>query len=147
MITTLWETPVHTAQLPDDVRTRAAADPSLLPELMPAGHPGRDLPWTCRTEHWPEGFHAGLRHGTGAWCALLVLHARTAGEDSLSGAVILHDPRAGAANVGLPGLPWGRPLTLSTLPGLLVVIPGWLAWQVAPVRTEEDCTVLAADTA
>lgn len=147
VITSLWETPVHTVQLVGDVLERVAADPDLLPDLLPAGHPGREVTWTSRTEHWKSGYHAGLRHGAGAWWALLVLGARTQDAGSLSGAVILHDPRAGAANVGLPGLPWGRPLTLITRPGLLTVVPGWLGWQVAPVRTDDERTVLTADSA
>ncbi|GGU37804.1 hypothetical protein [Streptomyces violascens] len=147
MITSLWESPVHTAQLASDVLARVAADSGLLPSLLPTGHPGRDLTWTSRTEQWKGGFHAGLRHGTGAWCALIVLGARTSHVETLSGAVVLHDPRAGAANVGLPGLPWGRPLTLTTRPGLLAVVPGWLGWQVAPVRADDERTVLTADSA
>ncbi|MFE4263502.1 hypothetical protein [Streptomyces sp. NPDC056883] len=147
MITSLWESPVLTAELTGDVLARVAADPRMLPDLLPAGHPGRDLTWTSRTEQWNGGYHAGLRHGTGAWCALLVLDARTDAPGTLSGAVILHDPRAGSANVGLPGLPWGRPVTLTTRPGLLAVVPGWLGWQVAPVLAEDERTVLTADTA
>ncbi|MFE6273949.1 hypothetical protein ACFVQ9_34750 [Streptomyces goshikiensis] len=147
MITSLWETPVHTMQLADDVLERVTADPGLLPGLLPAGHTGREVTWKSRTEDWKGGYHAGLRHGTGAWCALLVLGARTQDAGTLSGAVILHDPRAGAANVGLPGLPWGRPLTLTTCPGLLAVFPGWLGWQVAPVRADDERTVLTADSA
>lgn len=147
MITSLWESPVLTAELTGDVLARVAADPRLLPDLLPAGHPGRGLPWTSRTEQWKGGYHAGLRHGTGAWCALLVLDARTDDPGTLSGAVILHDPRAGAANVGLPGLPWGRPVNLTTRPGLLAVVPGWLGWQVAPVSADDERTVLTADSA
>lgn len=146
-ITGLWPTPVHTALLADSDLARLADDPAQLPALLPAGHPGRDVPWTSRTEKWDGGFHAALRHGTGAWCALVVLDALAHDTAEASGALILHDPRVGAANVGLPGLPWGRPVTVPTVPGTLVLVPGWLAWQIAPVHPDEQRTVLAADSA
>ncbi|KOG63992.1 hypothetical protein ADK76_10790 [Streptomyces griseoflavus] len=144
-ITLLWTTPVHVTALADADLPRIAANPHLLSDVLPAGHSGRHRPWAGRTEHWPGGYHAAWRHGTGTWCALLVLDATGADTDDRSGAIVLHDPRAGAGNVGLPGLPWGRPLTLPSQAGLLVVMPGWLGWQVAPVRSGEHRTVMTAD--
>jgi hypothetical protein len=146
-VTGLWPTPVHTALLAEGDLARLADDPTQLPALLPAGHPGRDVPWTWRTEKWDGGFHAALRHGTGTWSALVVLDALAHDRADASGALILHDPRAGAANVGLPGLPWGRPVTVPTVPGTLVLVPGWLAWQIAPVHPDEHRTVLTADSA
>ncbi|MFI0813815.1 hypothetical protein [Streptomyces echinatus] len=146
-ITALWSTPVHTALLDRDDLTRLTDDPTQLPGLLPAGHPGRGMPWTSRTETWDGGFHAALRHGTGEWFALVVLDALAHDTAEASGALVLHDPRAGAANVGLPGLPWGRPVTVPTVPGTLVLVPGWLAWQIAPVHPDDHRTVLAADSA
>ncbi|MEU5193607.1 hypothetical protein AB0G86_06020 [Streptomyces scabiei] len=146
-LTTLWSTPVHTARLTSGDLSQLAADPDSLTRYLPPGHPGRDLSWTSRTEKWDGGFHAALRHGTGAWFALVVLDARASDASEASGAVILHDPRAGAANVALPGLPWGRPITVPNVPGTLVLVPGWLAWQIAPVHPGEHRTVLTADSA
>jgi hypothetical protein len=104
-ITHLWPTTVHTAVLARDQTARVAEDPSRLPGTLPPDHPGRTLPWHSRTEDWGSGFHAGLRHGSGPWCALLVLDTipDEPPADEHSGALILHDPRAGAANVALPG--------------------------------------------
>jgi len=146
-VTTLWSTPIHTTLLTGCDLSQLAADPDSLTGCLPSGHPGRDLPWTSRTEKWDGGFHAALRHGTGEWFALVVLDALVDDASEASGAVILHDPRAGAANVALPGLPWGRPITVPTVPGMLVLVPGWLAWQIAPVHVGEHRTVLAADSA
>jgi hypothetical protein len=50
------------------------------------------------------------------------------------GDVVLLDPRAGAANVPSPGLPLGRPQVLRPMRGMLLVIPGWLGYSIAPVR-------------
>ncbi|WP_327357780.1 hypothetical protein [Streptomyces sp. NBC_01304] len=145
-ITGLWPTSVHIAQLNAAGLSRIAANPELLPDLLPTEHPGHRLGFKSHIERWEGGFHAGLRHGSGTWCTLLVLESHPEGASHHSGAVIVHDPRSGAANVGLPGLPWGRPLTLPTRVGLLAVLPGWLAWQVAPVRADEHRTVLIADS-
>lgn len=145
-ITSLWPTEIHTTVLTGADLTRVTTEPARLPEVLPDAHPGRDLAWTWRTERWEGGFHAGLRHSPGTWCALLVIAARAADQEDPSGALILHDPRFGAANVGLPGLPWGRPLTLPTRPGLLAITPGWLPWQIAPVRADDERTVLTAHT-
>ncbi|MFJ4623636.1 hypothetical protein [Streptomyces sp. NPDC088812] len=147
-VTALWPTPVHTGLLSEDDLTRLTPDPALLAGLLPEHHRARDLAWSSRIETWDEGFHAALRHGTGEWFALVVLGARVrerSGSEA-SGALVLHDPRAGAANVALPGLPWGRPITVPTITGTLVLVPGWLAWQIAPVHADEQRTVLTANT-
>ncbi|KOT64388.1 MULTISPECIES: hypothetical protein [Streptomyces] len=146
-ITSLWATPVHVSTLGVETARRIAVTPDLLCDVLPQAHPGHRHIWSGRTEAWPGGYHAVWRHGTGAWCALLVLDSEGNASRPVSGAIVLHDPRAGAANVSLPGLPWGRPLTLASRPGLLVVAPGWLGWQIAPVRTGEHRTVWTADTA
>jgi len=84
-------------------------------------------------EHWPGGYDVGMRYGVGLGRGFVILRSNRPDQRPESGAVTLHDPRAGAANVGLPGLPWGRPIKMEALPGRAVVMPGWLSWSVAPL--------------
>lgn len=135
---------MHTAQLTGG--PQPAADPDSLTRYLPPGHRGRDLSWTSRTENghaladriWrpprelrrPHPDRAVERHRLAHPLYTGTLDDGPAVNDAnseASGAMILHDPRAGAANVALPGLPWGRPITMPTVPGTLVLVPGWLA--------------------
>ncbi|GAA3086112.1 hypothetical protein GCM10020000_85870 [Streptomyces olivoverticillatus] len=44
----------------------------------------------------------------------------------------------------MPGLPWGRALTLHAQAGLAVLVPGWLAHSVLPVTAGHTVAVLTA---
>lgn len=160
-VTSLWETPVWTgapafedqAALTDltsadpEVRAqRVAAFGEALTEvaqaLVSAGAREPDSPWSARTERWEAGYHCGLRYGQGTLQAIVVVSATGTARHPESGRISLHDPRAGAANVFLPGLPWGRHHHLEPKPGNVLICPSWVAWSVAPVQeghTVEVC--------
>ncbi|MEU7822994.1 hypothetical protein [Catellatospora sp. NPDC049133] len=93
------------------------------------------------------GYSVGLAYPTGAWAAWCVLATAGGSVDADSGMLSLHDPRAGCAAVGVPGLPWGRPITARPAPGLTVVHPGWLAYSITPVDAGHTILLLSADIA
>ncbi|MDO0917764.1 hypothetical protein QQM39_45395 [Streptomyces sp. DT2A-34] len=160
-VTSLWETPVWSgalaaedlAGLPDllgsDPEVRAACTKRLGQALTDVAHtlagPGArepDTPWSAHTERWEAGYHCGLRYGKGTLQAIVVVSATGTARHAESGRISLHDPRAGASNVFLPGLPWGRHHHLEPEPGNVLICPSWVAWSVAPVQdghTVEVC--------
>jgi hypothetical protein len=74
---------------------------------------------TFRGIQYSGGEHALL------WTALL--------NGPMSGQIILQDPRAGAAMVAMPGMPWGGSQAVEMYDGLTLVIPGWLGWSIPSV--------------
>lgn len=105
----------------------------------------RDLTWRHQLETWPPGFHLGMRYCGVAVRAMVIVDSEVPAEHADSGAISLHDPRAGIANVGLPGLPWGRPVKVPLHTGVAFAHPGWLSYSVAPVRTPHHMTVWVAE--
>ncbi len=57
---------------------------------------------------------------------------------SCDGHVALHDPRAGAALVTMPGMPWAKGQSFLLVDGLSLLIPGWLSWSVPIVRGQQE---------
>ncbi|KOG63996.1 hypothetical protein ADK76_10835 [Streptomyces griseoflavus] len=95
---------------------------------------------------WAAGHRIPLAYGSGPWTAWCYLAIEGSTTDHGSGALCLHDPRAGCDAATVPGLPWGRPLTVRAAPGLTVVAPGWLASSVLPVSPGHALAVLTAHT-
>jgi hypothetical protein len=99
-----------------------------------AGQPCGTVTVDLGVHVWSAGFCVGLAVGEAdwhGWCTLATTMSQQRG--GTSGALTFHDPRAGCASVTVPGLPWGRPLTVKATPGLAVVHPGWLGYSVLPV--------------
>lgn len=87
-----------------------------------------------------------LAYGTGAWQAWVYLAHLDPGDAHRDcGALTLHDPRSGCEQVTVPGLPWGRPLTVRPADGLTVVAPGWLGWSQIALAPGQRLAVLRAD--
>jgi len=86
-----------------------------------------------RIEEWPQGYGCALRAPVQGVLVYLCLNIADI-DTPRSGAVSIHDPRVGCANVPLPGLPHGRPLTHAFTPGSYLAFPGWLAHGVIPVK-------------
>jgi hypothetical protein len=109
---------------------------------------GHDAPgdwlWEQRIEQWDPGFFVGARYGAGTVQAFVVLASQPPSACPDSGAICVHDPREGTGNVGLPGLPWGRPMKLPARRGLALAIPGWARWSIAPLRPAHTMTVWIA---
>lgn len=61
-----------------------------------------------------------------------------------SGTLMIRDPRAGCANVFVPGLPYGRPFEFFAQPGAYVCYPAWLRCAVLPVSTGHEIRLLRA---
>ncbi len=168
----LWTTPIWIGQVPTDAiaeldaawTPEPAADsidpaatvaaPMPLPgfalelelaaaQLCPNAAVG-DLRWKHTIEQWPPGYYNGMRYGEGLLRALVILSSNASRDHPDSGAISLHDPRAGSANVGLPGLPWGRPAKIPPLAGAAAAFPGWLGWSVAPLRAPHRIVVWMA---
>ncbi|MFJ4623680.1 hypothetical protein [Streptomyces sp. NPDC088812] len=93
---------------------------------------------------WGAGHRTPLAYGHGAWTAWCYLAADGRSPHERSGALCLHDPRAGCDAASVPGLPWGRAVTLTAQPGLTVLAPGWLAHSVLPVSPGHTLAVLTA---
>ncbi|KOU43255.1 hypothetical protein, partial [Streptomyces sp. WM6378] len=83
-------------------------------------------------------------YGHAAWTAWCYLATSGESPHERSGALCLHDPRAGCDSATVPGLPWGRALTLQPQAGLAVIAPGWLAHSVLPVTAGHTAAVLTA---
>ncbi|MFD7555814.1 hypothetical protein ACFV9E_14925 [Streptomyces sp. NPDC059835] len=84
-------------------------------------------------EIWAAGHRTPLAFGHAEWTAWCYLATTGDAPHERSGALCLHDPRAGCDSATVPGLPWGRALTLRAQAGLTVIAPGWLAHSVLPV--------------
>lgn len=102
------------------------------------------LRWRHRLEAWPPGYHVALRYGAGAVEALCVVASDGRAKQAASGQISLHDPRVGAGNVSVPGLPWGRSITMPADVGRAFIFPGWLACSVAPLHGEHHMVVWSA---
>ncbi len=85
-----------------------------------------------------------LQYSRSAWQGRHIIASTSADPQSASGMLSLHDPRAGCAAVSVPGLPWGRPLTVKAHPGLTVLHPGWLAYSTTPLAVGHRLLVLSA---
>ncbi|MER0477239.1 hypothetical protein ABR737_02495 [Streptomyces sp. Edi2] len=128
----------------DDVLDADRARAAFAALAQPLFTPDRPETVQLSVQIWAADHRVPLAYGSGlwsAWCYLAV-----AGEDATgrSGAVCLHDPRAGCDAAAVPGLPWGRALTLQSEPGLAVLAPGWLAHSILPVSSGHTVAVLVA---
>jgi hypothetical protein len=97
------------------------------------------------TEIWRPDHAVTIATSPATWTGWCFLAAEGQPANPDSGAVIVHDPRAGSATVSLPGLPWGRPLTVRPVPGTLAIVPGWLTWSVLPVEPTQFIAVARID--
>jgi hypothetical protein len=95
-------------------------------------------------EIWAPGHRVPLAHSPTPWTAWCYLAAEGQDATGRSGALSLHDPRAGCDAATVPGLPWGRALTLQARPGITALAPGWLAASVLPVAPGHTLAVLTA---
>ncbi|MFI6277885.1 hypothetical protein [Streptomyces sp. NPDC050988] len=93
---------------------------------------------------WGAGHRIPLAYGHGAWTAWCYLAVDGQPPHDRSGALCLHDPRAGCDAASVPGLPWGRAVTLKAQAGLTALAPGWLAHSVLPVSPCHTLAVLTA---
>ncbi|MET7487669.1 hypothetical protein [Streptomyces sp. NPDC005538] len=93
---------------------------------------------------WGAGHRIPLAYGYAAWTAWCYLAIDGQPSHDRSGALCLHDPRAGCDAASVPGLPWGRAVTLRAQAGLAVLAPGWLAHSVLPVSPSHTVAVLTA---
>jgi len=93
---------------------------------------------------WGAHHRIPLAYGHAAWTAWCYLAVDGQAPHDRSGALCLHDPRAGCDAVSVPGLPWGRAVTLKAQAGLTVLAPGWLAHSVLPVSPGHALAVLTA---
>lgn len=103
-----------------------------------------ELRWRHRLEAWPPGHHVALRYGPGTIEALCIVASDGRAGQAASGQISLHDPRTGAGNVCVPGLPWGRPITMPADVGRMLIFPGWLAYSIAPLHGEHHMVVWSA---
>ncbi|MGW9211034.1 hypothetical protein ACWGR4_29125 [Embleya sp. NPDC055664] len=97
-------------------------------------------------ELWGPDHRVTLSYGTGPWRAWCHLADLGPPPHPDSGAITLHDPRAGCDTTSLPGLPWGRPLTLHAAPGHALIAPGWVGASVLPVDRAHHLAVLTVET-
>jgi hypothetical protein len=104
----------------------------------------RDLQWHHHREIWPVGYYAGMRYGDGLFRVVTIVESNAPEAHRDSGMIALNDPRVGAANVALPGLPWGRPIKIPANRGTTLILPGWLSWSVAPLRAPHSMVVFLA---
>jgi len=93
---------------------------------------------------WGADHRVPLAYGHAAWTAWCYLAVDGWPPHDRSGALCLHDPRAGCDAASVPGLPWGRAVTLKAQVGLTVLAPGWLAHSVLPVSAGHTLAVLMA---
>lgn len=106
---------------------------------------GPDHRWRHRLAVWPSGFYRGMTYSNAAVRALVIVTSNPPANHEDSGVLSLHDPRIGAANVALPGLPWGRASKIPPMAGGAVAVPGWVGCSVAPLRDTHIMTVWTAE--
>lgn len=63
---------------------------------------------------------------------------------SKSGAVVVHDPRAGCAQLQVPGQPFGRPYIAQFDIGDYILFPAWQKYSIVPVDDGHEMSVLRA---
>ncbi|MER8103249.1 hypothetical protein [Kitasatospora sp. NPDC094016] len=95
---------------------------------------------------WNAGYELPQSSTPGDFIGWLFLEA-TEPNHIDSGTVAVYDPRAGSAMTAMPGLPWGRQLTVRPRPGNLTIVPGWLTNAVQPVEEGQSITVVVATSA
>lgn len=119
---------------------------AVLSTLARTIHPEAAAPAPVRlsVQIWAAGYRVPLAYGHGPWTAWCCLTAVGNASQERSAALCLHDPRAGCDTATVPGLPWGRALTVQARPGLAVLAPGWLAHSVLPVTPGHTVAVLTA---
>ncbi|MEU5193616.1 hypothetical protein AB0G86_06065 [Streptomyces scabiei] len=126
-----------------DVGQARAAFGTLAQTALQSGADGVRL----SAQIWGAGHRVPLAYGHGAWTAWCYLAVDGQPPHDRSGAVCLHDPRAGCDAASVPGLPWGRALTLKAQVGLTVLAPGWLAHSVLPVSAGHTLAILIVQAA
>ena len=161
----MWPTPIWIGHVDAEALSRLAryADPTIDTDLAThtdalsstahlehAVTAGLDiepsvLRWHHRLSVWPAGFYLGMTYSHATVRVLVIVASNQPREHPESGAISLHDPRTGAANVALPGLPWGRTTKIPPMAGGAVAIPGWLGCSIAPLRAAHRMTVWTAE--
>ena len=94
-------------------------------------------------EIWERGHQVPMAASPSDFVGWCFLHA-TSPKHKDSGAVAVSDPRAGSAMTAMPGLPWGRQLTITAAQGILAVVPGWLTLSVRPLEEGQRVIVVVA---
>jgi hypothetical protein len=100
--------------------------------------------WNREISTWRPGYFVGAQHSPGDVRVIVILSSNIEENHPDSGCLSIHDPREGAGNVALPGLPWGRPLKIPGRVGLALAVPGWARWSVSPLREPHQMTVWTA---
>jgi hypothetical protein len=86
----------------------------------------------CR---WTPGYHSVLNATSSKYSGLIWLDLSS--DDGRHSSIEVRDPRAGAANIFTPDHAFGRPISVSPLIGRMLVMPGWLAYSVPPLKPNE----------
>jgi hypothetical protein len=86
---------------------------------------------------WRHNSSVPFFSNTSRFIALCWLSIRFSGRLPC-GTIVMHDPRAGSANISLPGLPFGRPITVNPAQGRLLVIPGWLGYSLMSLSADDE---------
>jgi len=154
----LWTTNIWVGEVTPQPRDRSDSGDDRSPLVLPEGLQGqleeaaRRLLAALRPETFDVEYETRLLHADQAGslahvyspedaAALVYLTSDNRSGRQESGQIILHDPRAGAANVFVPGWPWNRPFVLRAHAGAAVLFPGWLAYTIAPVHPDHDLTL------
>lgn len=160
-ITPLWETPVWIGEISaaalQQMTTLTTTDAaSITPADLPAitdleqaldeaFHLAPERRWHHRLDTWNPGFYRGMTYSPATVRALVIVTSNQPDQHQDSGAIRIHDPRVGAANVALPGLPWGRSTKIPPIAGGAFAVPGWLACSIAPLRDDHIMRVWTAE--
>jgi hypothetical protein len=104
---------------------------------------------TAHLEKWSPGFHVPIEQATpriGEYQFFASLHRIPSHFDRQpqSGALVIHDPRAGCSNAFIPGQPFGRPWIQDFIPGEYVIFPAWLRFSILPLREAEFVHIIRA---
>lgn len=95
--------------------------------------PNERLIWNFKEEKYVPGSFVAMRWNEGSVVSITVIESSGQGSNPESGKITLHDPRAGAAAIPVPGRPWGQPANISPSVGTTLVFSSWIAWSLAPL--------------
>jgi hypothetical protein len=96
---------------------------------------------------WRAGYDQPAFSSPARFAGWTVLAASAAARHCESGCLAFADPRAGSAGTAMPGLPWGRQILVTPVPGAHTVVPGWLTCSIVPLEHRQHITVAAAVSA
>lgn len=93
---------------------------------------------------WDHNSHVSFYSSTSKFIALYCISTKTLNSIP-TGEIAIHDPRAGAGNISLPGFPFGRPITIKPNQGSFLVIPGWLGYSSTPLGINDEHILLSME--